>query len=91
MRVMSTNRECGPLIFVRLTNGNLKNPFPQNLPPESLVVKQPKCTQVEGADTVMQSSGCRVLSVCYARGFTKSAYSSVAEAKRRKTTPAEAQ
>jgi hypothetical protein len=27
------------------------------LPPEPLVVKQPKCTQVEGADTVMQSSG----------------------------------
>src|SRR5260370_41580577 len=26
------------------------------LPPEPLVVKQPKCTQVEGADTVMQSS-----------------------------------
>src|ERR1700752_1032546 len=27
------------------------------LPPEPLVVKQPKCTRVEGADTVMQSSG----------------------------------
>jgi hypothetical protein len=26
------------------------------LPPEPLVVKQPKCTQVDGADTVMQSS-----------------------------------
>jgi hypothetical protein len=26
------------------------------LPPEPLVVKQPKCTQVEEADTVMQSS-----------------------------------
>jgi hypothetical protein len=29
------------------------------LPPEPLVVKQPKCTQVEGADTVMQSNGFR--------------------------------
>src|ERR1700693_4096993 len=26
------------------------------LPPDPLVVKQPKCTQVQGADTVMQSS-----------------------------------
>src|SRR5205807_1441600 len=26
-------------------------------PPEPLVVNQPTCTQVEGADTVMQSSG----------------------------------
>jgi hypothetical protein len=26
------------------------------LPPEPLVVKQPKSTRVEGADTVMQSS-----------------------------------
>src|SRR5712675_745571 len=30
------------------------------LPPESLVVKRPKCTQVEGADTVMQSSAAQI-------------------------------
>jgi hypothetical protein len=28
-------------------------PHVRLLPPEPLVVKQPKCTQVEGADTVM--------------------------------------
>src|SRR5258707_8974866 len=34
------------------------------LPPEPLVVEQPKSTRVEGADTVMQSSGNRTETRC---------------------------
>src|SRR5260221_246321 len=34
------------------------------LPPEPLVVKQPQSTRVEGADTVMQSSGNRTETRC---------------------------
>jgi hypothetical protein len=43
------------------------------LPPEPLVVKQPKFTQVEGTDTVMQSSG-----LCLARCIQNLQFASTA-------------